>query len=190
MGQRVRGYLGMSLDGRIAGPDDDLEWLMASHSRPASRAVPETRDDYLGYDDFIADVGALLMGRRTYDVVANFDQWPYGELLVVVATTRPLDPIVPTVTSTSGTPADLVAMARDLADGRDVYADGGQLVSGLLMAGLLDELTTTILPTVHGPGIGLFEAVSAPVPLVVTRVATSEEGPVQLVWEPVRSADR
>ena len=77
----VRVFIACSLDGFIAGPDDDLSWL------PAADAGGE---DY-GYGAFIAETAAILMGRSTYDVAAGFPNWPYGSLLVFVARSRPLD---------------------------------------------------------------------------------------------------
>jgi dihydrofolate reductase len=185
MSGRVRGYLGMSLDGRIAGPGDDLSWLNESRPRAIETPVPAASGEWLSYEDFLADVGVLLMGRRTFDVVSGFDGWSYGELAVLVATHRPLPISIPsTVTSISGTVDELVAEARRLSRGDDVYVDGGQLVSAVLGAGLLDELTTTVLPTLRGPGIGLFDALSAPHELDLVSVVTDEGGAVQLTWIP------
>lgn len=183
---RVRAYLGMSLDGRIAGPDDDLDWLDAPRERRVTSPVPATRDRWLSYDAFVADVGLLLMGRRTFDVVRGFRPWPYGATPVVVATTRDLGEVPETVTAAAGAVEDLVAAALAQAGGRDVYVDGGRLVSAVLDAGLLDELTTTILPTVRGPGVGLFDTVSRPHELDAVRVATDDSGAVQVTWVPRR----
>lgn len=184
MAGRVRAYLGMSLDGRIAGPDDDLDWLTAPRPRQAVLPVPAAPGSFLTYEDFMADVGAMLMGRRTYDVVAGFDEWPYGDLPVVVATHRSVEHGAVTVSSVAGPPPDLVAAAREVADGGDVYVDGGQLVMQLLDAGLLDELVTTILPTVRGTGVGLFDGLAAAHDLDLTGVATDDGGSVQLRWVP------
>lgn len=185
MAGRVRGYLGMSLDGRIAGPNDELDWLEEDPPRAIDSSVPTATDEWLSFEDFTADVGAMLMGRRTFDVVMGFDEWYYGDLAIVVATSRDLPDEVPdTVTAASGTVPELVAVALDRAGGRDVYIDGGQLVSAALDAGLLDEITTTVLPTVQGPGIGLFTEVQGPHRLDLTRVAVNEGGAVQLTWVP------
>lgn len=184
MGGRVRAYLGMSLDGRIAGPDDALGWLTAPRQRQVDAPVPSAGDQFLTYEQFTADVGAMLMGRRTYDVVATFDEWPYGDLPVVVATHRSVPGAPSTVTTAAGSPLDLVAAARAAAGDRDVYADGGQLVAGLLEAGLLDELVTTVLPTVRGAGVGLFDGLTGPADLDLVGVATDDGGNVQLTWLP------
>lgn len=179
----------MSLDGRIAGPGDDLEWLHESPARAVDSPIPRTTGEWLSYDGFMADTGVLLMGRRTFDVVSGFDQWPYGELAVLVATHRPLPAgIPPTVTSVSGPVGAVVAEAQRQSAGRDVYVDGGQLVCTVLDAGLLDELTTTVLPTVRGPGVGLFDALGGPHGLDLVSVVTNDGGALQLTWVPRTSA--
>lgn len=176
------------MDGRIAGPGDDLEWLEESRPRAVASPVPATAGEWLSFEGFAADVGVLLMGRRTFDVVIGFDEWFYGELAVLVATHRPLPAsIPPTVTSISGTVDEVVSEAQRVSEGNDVYVDGGQLVCAVLDAGLLDELTTTVLPTVRGPGIALFDALVGPHELDLVKVATNEGGAVQLTWVP-RSA--
>lgn len=175
----------MSLDGRIAGPDDDLAWLEEPRQRAVEEPVPGTTGEWLAYEDFTADVGVLMMGRRTFDVVSGFDEWFYGELAVLVVTHRSLPASIPsTVTSTSGTVDEVVFEAREMAGEGDVYVDGGQLVCAVLDAGLLDELTTTVLPTVRGPGVGLFDALGGPHELDLVRVVTNEGGAVQLTWVP------
>ena len=79
-------YIASSLDGFIAGEDDDPSWL------PTDVDPSMSEPGALGYEQFMEGVGALLMGRRTYDVVRSFGvEWPYGERPVLVATGRPLD---------------------------------------------------------------------------------------------------
>ena len=143
----IRVFIAMSRDGFIAGPDDDLSWLPDGHAG----------EDY-GYEAFMAGVGAILMGRRTYDVVAGFGTgWPYGDTPVLVATTRPLDPIEPTVRAVSGSPTGMLAEARAAAGGGDVYVDGGRIIQQLLGAGLVDELIVTVIPVDLGGGIPVLE---------------------------------
>ena len=112
---RLRVYIAMSLDGFIAGPDHDLSWLTGADPDAPSEAPPgDTDPDALTYEDFMSTVGALLMGRSTYDVVRGFDvPWPYGETPVLVATTRPLDGGAPsTVRAVSGPISDIVSAAK------------------------------------------------------------------------------
>jgi dihydrofolate reductase len=173
---RVRVFIAASLDGFIAGPDDDLSWL-----------PPPEEDDH-GYAAFMADVGALLMGRRTHDVVAGFTgAWPYGERPVLVATRRPLTPRAPTVRAVSGTIAAMVAEARAAADGRDVYLDGGDLIRQTLDAGLVDELIVSIIPVVLGAGHPLFAGVGRPHRLELVHTA-AKPTLVQLTYRPRAAA--
>lgn len=144
---RTHVFVGASLDGFIAGPGDELDWLSAGGQGEA----PET------FAAFFAQIGAVLMGRRTFDVVAGFTgPWPYGETPVLVATHRPLPPVQPQVRAVQGSIDALVAQAKATAGSRDVYVDGGKLIRAALDADLIDEITLTIVPVILGAGIPLF----------------------------------
>ncbi len=108
----------------------------------------------------MAGVGALLMGRRTFDVVQGFGgDWPYGERPVLVATHRALAAGRPEVRAVAGSISELVAAAREAAGGRDVYIDGGELIRQALDAKLIDRLIVTLVPVVLGRGQPLFAGV-------------------------------
>ena len=150
---RVRVYLGCSLDGCIAGPNHDLTFL-SEHSPD-----PNAPDEGLGFDAFLSQVGALLMGRRTYQVLLDFDAWHYGARPVLVATHHALPPAPKggVARAVQGSIEHLVAEAKAAAGDKDVYLDGGDLVRQGLDAGLVDELCLTFLPVVLGRGIRLWE---------------------------------
>jgi dihydrofolate reductase len=138
-------FLGMSLDGFIAGPNDELDWLERGGGPP---------EDH-GYEPFFASVDALLIGRRTWEVVRGFPQWPYREKPVAVLTHRPGE-ARHGERFIEGSPAQV--LDRLGGEGiRRLYVDGGRVVSQFLAAGLLDELTVSILPVVIGGGIRLFD---------------------------------
>ena len=150
---KVRVYIAASLDGFIAGPGDDLSWL-------PTEAAPEG-EGAVGFEAFMADVGAMLMGRRTYDVVQGFGgDWPYGETPVLVATHRALESAIPTVRPVSGSMDTMLDAALEAAGGRDVYVDGGGMVQAALEAGRVDELIVTLAPVLLGGGVPLFGALS------------------------------
>ena len=148
---RVRVYLGCSLDGCIAGPDHDLSFLMEERDAPESA-------EGLGFEAFLAQIGALLMGRRTYQVLLDHDAWHYGERPVLVATHHPLPPAPQggDARAVEGPIEELVAAAKAVAGGKDVYLAGGDLVRQGLEAGLVDELCLTLLPLILGRGIRLW----------------------------------
>lgn len=138
-------FLGMSLDGFIAGPNHELDWLERGGGPP---------EDH-GFAAFFASVDALLLGRRTWEVVRAFPEWPYGEKPVHVLSHRPGE-ARHRERFLGGAPAEV--LDRLGAKGvRRLYVDGGAVVSQVLAAGLLDELTVSILPVVLGAGIRLFQ---------------------------------
>jgi len=97
---RFRLYLAQSLDGFIADERGAVHWLTAY-------GEPE------GYAEFLAETGAIVMGRKSFDQMLSFGPWPYGERRTVVLTHRPLPEGAPAVAEAwSG--ADVGPLARDL----------------------------------------------------------------------------
>jgi dihydrofolate reductase len=175
MSGRVRVYIATSLDGFIAGEHDDLSWL--------PQPDPEHADDH-GYAAFMASVGALLMGRRTYEVVRGFGAWPY-ERPVLVASTRPLAQPMPTgARAVRGDIHAMIEEALEAAAGRDVYLDGGTLIRAALDAGLIDELIVTIVPAILGRGIPLFAGAAQRHNLQLQSSTAYRSGLVQLRYCP------
>jgi dihydrofolate reductase len=169
----VRVFIATSLDGFIAGEDDDLSWL----PQPI-----EGGEDY-GYAEFMEGTAALLMGRRTYDAVIGMagDQWFYGDTPVYVATSRPLEATRSTVHAVSGeTAADLLAAVQaEIGDG-DIYLDGGTLIRSFLDAGLLDQVIVTVIPVVLGKGLPLFAGANFRKVLELQSSDAFDDGLVQL----------
>eukprot|EP00035_Acanthoeca_spectabilis_P016207 m.327748 g.327748 ORF g.327748 m.327748 type:complete len:180 (+) comp16496_c0_seq9:463-1002(+) len=152
MAGKVRVFLAMSLDGYIAGPNNELDWL-----HPGEGAEDT-------FTPFFASIGAMLMGKTTHNIVAAMDSpWPYGEVPVFVATRSGLEsPGAPTVRAVSGPIAELVDQAKAVAakESKDVYLDGGALVRSGIDAGCVDELIITVIPIVLGAGVPLFSGVA------------------------------
>lgn len=73
-------FVGTSLDGFIARMNGSFDFLDAGGNEPH------------GYEEFIATVDALVMGRNTYEIVLGFGAWPYGSKPVFVLSSRPLAP--------------------------------------------------------------------------------------------------
>lgn len=177
---RVRVYIASSLDGFIAGEGDDLSWL------PSEPPEEEPEPGVLTYEAFMESVGALLMGRRTYDVVRGFDvDWPYGQRPVLVATHRELDVgAPPTVRRVDGPIESLVDAAKAAAKGRDVYIDGGVLIRQACAAGLVDDFTITIAPVALGAGHSLFGGLSKSYAMSLEGVHRYHGGMLQLRLKP------
>ena len=71
-------FIGTSLDGYIARTDGALDFLPPGGGEPH------------GYAEFMATVDALVIGRKTYETVLDFDEWPYGAKSVFVLSTHAL----------------------------------------------------------------------------------------------------
>lgn len=176
MSSRVRVYMACSLDGFVAGPDNDLAFL---HQPGPEQTDMPASSGVLGFEHFMGQVGAMLMGRTTFDVVDAMDvDWPYGEVPVHVATTRTLETAIATIQPVQGEIAGLVAAAKTAANGKDVYVDGGDLVRQALSAGLVDELCITYVPVLIGEGVRLFDGVRGE--FVFTKHEAMDNGLVQL----------
>jgi dihydrofolate reductase len=172
---RVRVFIATSLDGFIAGANDDLSWLPKPGGDPGS--------DY-GYAAFMAHVGALLMGRTTYEIVAGFaGAWPYS-VPVLVASSRPLTPVHASVRVVAGDIGALIEQARASAGERDVYLDGGNLIRQASDAGLIDELTLTLVPVILGAGTPLFAGVEQRRGFELVSSEAFSDGLVQLRYRP------
>ncbi len=168
---RCSAYLAQSLDGFIARPDGGLDWLDRMHAGG---------EDY-GFQAFYGGVDAVVTGRNTYDVVLRFPSWPYGEKRVVVLTHRAAAPR-DGVAFFSGAPEALVE--RLGAEGvRHAYVDGGAVVTQFLRAGLLDDLTVSVIPVVLGDGIRLFQGGLPERPLALRSSRSFPTGLVQLSYD-------
>lgn len=142
MSRKVRLFIATSLDGYIAGPGESLDWLFSDA-------------DY-GYDAFIAEVDTLAMGRRTYDVVKSFGDWPYAGLATSVFTRNGAMPHDGNVHFTSQAPEAWLRQVES-APGRDVWVvGGGELIRDFMNARLVDEMTIAVHPVVLGGGVPLF----------------------------------
>lgn len=140
-------FIGVSLDGFIARRNGALDFLPAGGGEPH------------GYDEFMAGVDAIVIGRNTFETVLGFGPpWPYGRKRVVVLSSRPLDLTVVKggrVEQMAGEPAQIVA--RLAASGApNLYIDGGVTIQGFLRAGLIQRLIITRVPVLIGEGIPLF----------------------------------
>ena len=142
-------YTAASLDGFIADPDNSLEWLFK---------VKRGEHGPMNYEDFIAEVGALVMGSTTYEWIIDHEsaKWPY-DLPSWVFTHRELT-VVPhaQVEFVSGDVAPVHEEMVRAAGGKNVWiVGGGDLAGQFAEAGLLDEVIVTIAPVTLGAGAPL-----------------------------------
>jgi dihydrofolate reductase len=143
-------FIGTSVDGFIARRNGELDFLPKGGGEPH------------GYDEFFASVDALVIGRKTFETVLTFANWPYGKKRVVVLSSRPLDFSAVRggmVEQMAGTPAEIVSKLA-ASGARHTYVDGGITIQRFLSAGLIQRLIITRGPVLIGEGIPLFGALT------------------------------
>ncbi len=143
-------FIATSLDGFIARLNGDIDWLTGGEQS-------ESGEDY-GYKAYFDSIDMLVMGRNTYEKVASFSEWPYGDKPVVVLSSRALpvpERLGGKVETMSGAPGEVVGRLAGRG-ARRLYIDGGVTIQGFLRAGLIDEMTITRLPALIGEGLPLF----------------------------------
>jgi dihydrofolate reductase len=139
-------FVGTSVDGFIARPNGYLDFL------------PEGGGEPHGYNEFIASVDAIVIGRKTFETVMSFPAWPYGDKHVVVLSGKLVDLsgiVGGVVEQMAGPPAEIVSRLASRGV-HHLYVDGGITIQGFLRAGLIQRLVITRVPVLIGEGIPLF----------------------------------
>ncbi|MYC32815.1 MAG: dihydrofolate reductase [Chloroflexi bacterium] len=170
-------YVAASMDGYIADADGGVDWLPQGES-----------DDY-GYAEFYASVDALVMGRRTYDQVLGFGQWPYAGKPSYVFTGHPPDDNPHSVEFVDTNPAAFVQTVASQYDGTVWLVGGGNLAEQFRRAGLIDEYLIFIIPVVLGRGIPLFGGDAPHTALELIETQTYSDGGVMLHYRPCAPLD-
>jgi dihydrofolate reductase len=161
----------MSLDGFIAGPNDDMSWALGVE--PGSGVTVER---------VLASTGALLVGRRTQDVEDRLQFGFYGGAFhgafFVLRHDPPPDP--PVVKGVTGRflnvgITEAVTIAKEAADGGHVVVLGANIAKQCLDEELLDEIIIHVAPVLVGDGVRLF-ACSGGKPTKLEPLSSVDEG--------------
>jgi dihydrofolate reductase len=178
-------YMSMSLDGYIAGPNDEPgnpggdgfmrlhEWFSTPDgeffrpSGPTGQLVDE-----------INATGAVLSGRRTAEQADHWGGDHHGGVPIFVPSHRPPGPSVanyPLVTYVTDGIASAMAQAKTAAGNRDVLVHGAYTAQRALEAGVLDEVQISQIPVLFGGGRRLFEVLPSRIELAIVRVIDTPE---------------
>ncbi len=171
----IKLYIATSLDSFIAREDGSINWLTEYENNPET--------DY-GYSEFYASIGTVLMGRKTYEQVLGFGDWPYGEKKSYVFT-RQKEPLrrENNVEFVSG---DIGKFVRDLKENteEDIWLVGGsQLIKVFLEENLVQDLIIFVVPIILGSGIPLFDRIGKEIRLTTGKVERYENGLVRLEYK-------
>ncbi len=148
-------YVATSLDGYIADANGGLAWLSA---------LPNPDGSDYGFAAFLAQIDAIVMGRRTFEAVVGFGgEWPYPKPVFVLSRTLSGVPteLEGKVEILSGSPAEVMA-ALGARGYERLYIDGGRTVQQFLAADRVDEMVITRVPVLLGGGVPLFGALDTP----------------------------
>ncbi|MCI1643853.1 MAG: dihydrofolate reductase family protein [Bifidobacterium crudilactis] len=141
-------YTASSLDGFIATKQDSLEWLFAQHF---------DQQGPMSYESFIDNIGALVMGRSTYQwLLSHQDAWEYSQPTWVFTHQQLPEIEGADIRVISGDVESLFADIQASAEGKDVWVmGGGDLAGQFADAGHLDELWVQFAPVTLGSGKAL-----------------------------------
>jgi len=177
-------YMSMSLDGYIAGPNDEPgnpggdgfdrlhDWFATADGEIVRPSGPAGEL----FDEMDAS-GAVLVGRRTAEQIDHWGGDHHG-VPIFVPSHRPPGPSAanyPLVTYVTDGIAGAMAQAKAAAGNRNVMVHGAYTAQRALEAGVLDELEIHQIPVLFGRGRRLFEALPSRVELEIVRVIDTPE---------------
>ncbi len=145
MERQVMMFIAMSLDGYIAKPDGNIEFL----------SMVETAGEDYCYADFLNGIDTIIWGRKTFDKVLSMEgEVPHkNKKVYVISRTR---------TGKNGHVeycSDVIQLVKQLKQekGKNIYCDGGsEIVAIMLKHSLIDRIIVSVIPHLLGNGIRLF----------------------------------
>jgi dihydrofolate reductase len=160
-------YMSMSLDGFIAGPQDDADHGLGVNGERLHAWLQDVPADTPGgfrpggvngqvFDEAMA-TGAVVVGRRTFDLAGRWSGDHHGVPIYVPTRGTPPEPASDWVHYVTDGVESAMAQAKAAAGDADVMVHGAELTQSLLRAGVLDELEIHLVPVLLGAGRRLFE---------------------------------
>ena len=170
--------MGTSLDGFIARKDGDINWL----TKFADKEVFDS------YNEFITRIDAIVIGRKTFEKVLDFPEWPYTKKVFVLSTTMKEVPEKARGKATllAMKPAELLNHLQQKGFS-GIYIDGGKVIQDFLQADLIDELIISKAPVLIGTGIPLFGALTSDLAFKHIRTEIYSNGLIRSFYERERN---
>ncbi len=160
----------MSLDGYIADPEGGVDWLQGYE------------DALAGFDDFLSRMQLLLMGRKTYEQVLGFGEWPYGTKPTLVVGSDFQHPPRPHVSYLQA-PAENIRQHSDAIGATEGWIVGGtQTAELMLQAGMMTTLEVFLIPRILGGGIAAFSGSFSKAKLNLRSMGRFDSGVVRMEY--------
>jgi len=172
--KKIKLYIAISLDGKIAKPDGGIDWLDEFNTE---------EEDY-GYKDFMSTIDTTIMGNKTYKQVLEFGtDFPYRDKKNYVFTRDPELKEDQYVKYISNDHASFVRALREEA-GADIWLIGGGKVNSFFLKNrFIDELIIFIIPCILGDGIPLFEPVEEEAGIDLIKMKQYKNGVTELNYK-------
>ena len=150
-------YIATSVDGFIAKPDGNVDWLHTAGNLDADMGTED-----MGFKSFMDSVDCMVMGRKCMEMISNMDltsdQWFYGDMKIIVLSN-----------TIKEAPENLKGKVEMYSDGiselidsldkegyKHCYIDGGTTIQSFINLKLINEIIITRTPILLGEGISLF----------------------------------
>jgi len=169
--RQVRYNVAASLDGYIAGPNGEFDW------------IPD--DPTVDFAGIFAKVDTVLLGRRSYEAAAQMGGNPWGKKMRVYVfsrTLRPEDHPKVTMVGDDDAAGVVAALRAEPGDGDIWLFGGGDLFRSLLAAGQVDTVEVTVAPVLLGGGLPLLPPGGGRAALSLVRTHTYPSGMVSLIY--------
>ena len=138
-------YAASSLDGFIADKEGDISWL---------DMINLDQDDH-GFNAFYESIDSLIMGRRTFEQIVDFGDWPYPGKPCWVLSNSGITSDYDRVNITSQNPDQLMKSLQQQGYTRTWLVGGGTLARSFHNHSLIDEYFVSLIPYLLGEGIPL-----------------------------------
>jgi dihydrofolate reductase len=172
--RKVRYSVAASLDGYIAGPNSEYDWI--------------PNDPTIDFEGLYSSVDTYLIGRRTYQHTGGMKSEKGKRVYVFSTTMKPEDCAGATLVSDNA--AELVsALRHEQGDGDIWLFGGGDLFRSLLEAGQVDAVEVAVVPVLLGGGIPLVTELADRAVLKLERTQVYPSGIVSLIYSVPGASD-
>lgn len=161
-------YIAASLDGKIARKNGAVDWL------------PDPSGEDYGYQELYDSIDTTLMGYKTYQTCLGFGEWHFKDKTNWVFSRNQSSPCISEARLVSEDPVKFVRELKKESGKAIWLVGGGQLITLLHDAGLIDEYIIAFVPLILGEGIALFPEVSQQQNLILQKQQVFKNGTIQL----------